>query len=296
MPKTPRRPAPLRGKIFLAREVIAAELLTPTELRSAAWRPLFRGIYADATLPVSHRHRCLAASDHLLPPEGAIAGSSAASLYGVGSLADTDPVEVVAPRAVRFGPVAGLRIHLADVPPDEIRTHGGIRLTTPPRTCWDLAQWLDPVEAVVLLDQMVQRRLVTVPALRAYAENRAGRRGHRRMSRAVDLVDPAAESPQETRLRVRLVLAGLPRPVAQFVVERAGAFVARVDLAWPELRVAVEYDGVWHAAEEQLHRDRRRLNKLLGSDWIVLHVTAKRMREDFDGFVAELRAALRSRS
>jgi very-short-patch-repair endonuclease len=295
MSRTPRRPASLRGKIFRARTAHDADLLTPTELRSAAWRPLFRGIYADATLPITHRHRCAAVSNYLLPADGAIAGRSAASLYGAGSPADTDPVEVVVPRTARFGPVIGLRIHSADLTPEEVRERNGIRLTTPLRTCWDLVQWLDVVEAVVLLDLLVRRRLVTVARLAAYARSNAGRRGCRRMSRAAGLVDPAAESPQESRLRVRLVLAGLPRPVVQFVVERAGAFVARVDLAWPELRVAVEYDGTWHAAEEQIHHDRRRLNKLLGLDWVVLHVTAKRMREDFDDFVAELRAALLSR-
>ena len=68
---------------------------------------------------------------------------------------------------------------------------------------------------------------------------------------------------------MRLVLAGLPAPVTQLVVGRVGRFVARLDLAWPHLKVAVEYDGLWHDDPEQFHRDRRRLNRLLGEDWIV---------------------------
>ncbi|WP_124818888.1 hypothetical protein [Micromonospora ureilytica] len=116
------------------------------------------------------------------------------------------------------------------------------------------------------------------------------------MVRVAELADAAAESIPESRLRVRIVLAGVPTPVTQFVVERNGMFVARLDLAWPHLKVAVEYDGLWHDDPEQFHRDRRRLNRLLGEDWIVLHVTAKRFREDFDGFLAEVRAALRARS
>ncbi|MFG3689926.1 hypothetical protein [Micromonospora sp. NPDC047740] len=74
-----------------------------------------------------------------------------------------------------------------------------------------------------------------------------------------------------------------------------GAFVARLDLAWPEFKVAVEYDGRWHDDPEQFHRDRRRLNRLLGAEWIVLHVTAKRLRDDFEGLPAEVRTALRAR-
>ncbi|MEV1109086.1 MULTISPECIES: hypothetical protein [unclassified Micromonospora] len=116
------------------------------------------------------------------------------------------------------------------------------------------------------------------------------------MTRVADLADAGSESTPESRLRVRIVLARIPPPVTQFVVEHDGRFVARLDLAWPHLKVAVEYDGLWHDDPEQLHLDRRRLNRLLGEDWIVLHVTAKRLREDFDGFLDELRQALRSRS
>ncbi|WP_203741611.1 endonuclease domain-containing protein [Catellatospora bangladeshensis] len=94
---------------------------------------------------------------------------------------------------------------------------------------------------------------------------------------------------------VGLVLAGLPRPVTQHVVEDRGRFVARVDLAWPEYRVAVEYDGVWHAQADQFHRDRQRLNRLVGQDWIVLHLTAQRLRDDLPAFTAEVRTALRTR-
>jgi very-short-patch-repair endonuclease len=150
---------------------------------------------------------------------------------------------------------------VADLVDTDIQCRRGLPVTTAARTCWDLAQWLDPVEAVVLVDALVAARLVSL-------------------------------AEQESRLRVRLVLAGLPTPVTQHVITQAGRFVARVDLAWPEHRVAVEYDGTWHATTEQFHADRRRLNGLAATGWIVLHVTATRLREDFDRFVGELRAAL----
>ncbi|MFF5173117.1 endonuclease domain-containing protein [Micromonospora sp. NPDC000089] len=179
--------------------------------------------------------------------------------------------------------------------PEDVRDRAGLLVTAVPRTCWDLARWLDVVEAVTIIDGLLARRMVDVPTLREYALARAGQRGWRSLLRAVDLADAGAESPQESRTRVRLVLAGLPRPQTQWVVANGARFVARLDLAWPEFRVAVEYDGLWHDDPEQFHRDRRRLNQLLGGDWIVLHVTGKRLREDFDGFLAEVRGALRSR-
>lgn len=289
-----RRPPPLIGKTFRGSDAVRAGLLTKDDLRGPAWRRIFRDVYADVALADSYQGRCLAAAHHLLPPGAAIAGRSAAWLYGVRLAHHLDPVEVVTPRDARFGPVAGLAIHVAALADDDVRVIEGVRRTSPLRTGWDLASWLDLPDAVAYLDQMAARRLVNGPALAAYARNRAGRRGWRKLLRAASLVDPAAESPPESRLRVRLVLAGLPLPVSQYVIEQDGAFVGRVDLAWPHLRVAVEYDGRWHGDPDQLERDRARLNRLLTTGgWIVLHVTARRLREDFGGFVAELRAALR---
>lgn len=91
------------------------------------------------------------------------------------------------------------------------------------------------------------------------------------------------------------MLAGLPRPAPQHPVRLPNGAIYHPDLAWPEYRVAVEYDGHWHGTAEQLHRDRRRLNQLVGAGWIILHVTSQRLYGDFLGIVREARTALRSR-
>ena len=252
-------------------------------------------MYADARLPVTHRTRCAAAGRWLIPAGAAIAGRSAAALYGCAHSTIDDVVDVLVPRGVRAGPTAGLRVHRGPVDAGDVVDRAGTPVTSPERTCWDVAGWLDLVEAVVVIDALLARRLTEVSMLREYALARAGRRGWRAMLRAVDLADAGAESPQESRARVRLVLAGLPRPRTQWVVSDQGRFLARLDLAWPDYRVAIEYDGLWHDDPAQFDADRRRLNRLVGTDWIILHLTAKRLREDFDGFLAEVRAALRSR-
>jgi very-short-patch-repair endonuclease len=255
---------------------------------------VFRGVYADAQLAGSYRQRCLAAAWYLLPPPAAIAGRSAAWLYGVTLARDTDPVEVVTPWQARFGPMAGLKIHVGDLPDQDVRVVDGVRRTSPLRTCWDLANWLSLPDAVAYLDVMIARQLTTVDALAGYAQRCAGRRGWRKLQRVLSLVDPAAKSVPESKLRVRLVLAGLPKPVSQHVIEIDGRFVGRVDLAWPELRVAVEYDGQGHGEPGRLDADRAWLNRLVTTDgWIILHVTSRRVREDFAGFVDEVRSAMR---
>ncbi|MFF0152196.1 endonuclease domain-containing protein [Micromonospora sp. NPDC005203] len=296
MPKAPRRPPQLRGRVFRGSTAVSRGLLTRNDLRSSAWRPLFRDVYADAQVTVTHTIRCAAVGRLLVPPGAAVAGRAAAGLYGCTKPDAAEPVDVLVPAATRIGPTAGIRVHHEETDPADIVDRAGVSVTSPARTCWDLARWLDVIEAVVVIDAMLASRLTTVPALREYALGRAGRRGWRPLLRAVELADAGAESPQESRTRVRLVLAGLPRPETQWVVAEQGRFVARLDLAWPRFKVAVEYDGLWHDDPEQFHRDRKRLNRLLGGDWIVLHVTAKRLRDDFDGFLAEVRTALRARS
>ena len=112
------------------------------------------------------------------------------------------------------------------------------------------------------------------------------------MRTTCELADGLAGSPQETRLRLLMRRARLPTPVAQYQVVDGARFVARVDFAWPELKVAVEYDGLWHADVEQFPRDRRRLNRLREAGWTVVFVTAADLH-DPHRLIASIRAALR---
>jgi hypothetical protein len=288
--RDPRRPQPLQQRIFSRSLVHRRGLLTPADLRSTAWQRLYRGAYADADLPVSHGLRCAAA--HLvLPPEAAIGGRSAAWLHGVRFATADDPVEVVVPRGARFGPVRGLTIRLADLPADDM-IPGRPAVTTPVRTAWDLARFLDVPTSVSYLDAMAARRLFSIAELGGRAEHCAIAWGRKRARQAIELIDFRSESPQESRLRASLVLAGLPPPVVQYTVLDGGRFVARVDLAWPERRVAVEYDGLWHGTPAQFHRDRRRLNALVAAGWTVIHVTSTQLRTGLDQTVRQIRTAL----
>jgi very-short-patch-repair endonuclease len=50
--------------------------------------------------------------------------------------------------------------------------------------------------------------------------------------------------------------------------------IGRVDFAYPELKIAIEYDGLWHAEPGQFAKDRSRLNRLFAAGWRVIFVTA----------------------
>ncbi len=170
----------------------------------------------------------------------------------------------------------------------------------PPRTepaacAWETAVWADPVKAVGIIDGLLRTGSVNRSALASEAARNACRPGGRRAAWVFGLTDGLAQSPPESHLRVRLVLAGLPRPVAQYPVRVPTGLILHPDLAWPEFRVAVEYDGQWHSDADRMHLDRRRLNQLVAAGWLVLHVTGRRLRKEFPALVREIRAALVAR-
>jgi len=289
VPRSPARPESLRGKVFRGSTVLGARRLTRGQLRSSAWRRLFPDVYACASLPVDHRLRARAVA-RLLLPDAVLSGRSAAVLWGVDLAGPDDDVECTVPLSCRAGTTRGVRVTRRTLPPGDVITRGGIRVTTQLRTALDLARIRPLEEAVVALDQFLRIRRMSVADLKVAAAGLTGPHC-RRVRAAVEKADGQAQSPQETRLRLRLHASRLPRPVAQYEVRDARGFVAYVDFAWPEARVAVEYDGWWHGQPQNVPKDRRRLNRLTAAGWTVIFATA----DDIDDpvqLVARIGAAL----
>jgi very-short-patch-repair endonuclease len=294
VPSKPYRPRELRYELFRGSLAISSLVLTAEQLRSDAWIRLDQDVYADARLARDHELACRAAALRL-PAEAAFAGPSAAYLLGVKHAAGpADPVHVVVPPDLTITSRARVKVHHVELLRGDVRHGGELPHTTPNRTVWDLATWFDPEASVPVIDSLLAGGVVNQESARAYIASRRGQRGCRRAEKALAMSDGLAQSRPESVLRVRLILAGLPRPIAQHAV-RVGSVVLHPDLAWPEYHVAIEYDGVWHADAAQLRRDRRRLNLLVASGWIVLHVTSDRLWRDFGGLTTEVRATLRSR-
>jgi len=283
-----RRPEQLRGRVFRGTAAVRRGWLTANDLRGPAWHRLFPDVYADARLERTHALRARAAGAVLLP-HAVVSGVSAAVLWGLDDFAGpSDDVEVTvapsAPRSLAPGVVVRRRV-LAD---DVVRPLQGVRATGPATTALDLAARLPLDDGIVLLDRFVASKLATLTTLRLDAADLTGR-GCRQARRAVALADGLAGSPQETRLRLLLSRSPLPTPVAQHVVRHRGSFVARLDFAWPERRVALEYEGAWHTT--RLAQDRRRIEALQAAGWRVLFVTAADLRSP-DALLARIAAAL----
>lgn len=88
-------------------------------------------------------------------------------------------------------------------------------------------------------------------------------------------------------MRVACARAGLPAPIPQFDVTAAGRVLGRVDLAWPESRLIVEYEGAYHFDDLQIRRDERRYECLIAAGWRVIRLSAPDLR-DLDAVVARI--------
>jgi G:T-mismatch repair DNA endonuclease (very short patch repair protein) len=264
-------PEPLCRDVFRGSWAVRAGLLSWRQLEGRAWRRLFQDVYVHAAVPVTHALRADAAC--LLLPQAIVTGSSAAVLWGVDLAGPTDDVEVTLPPAANPRRLPGLRVRRASVPPEHRWRRLDIPVTTAAATAVRLAACLPGEDAVVAVDQMIAAGVVDLAPVRALAESGRGP-GSARARAVCDQADGLAGSPQETRLRLLIHRSGLPAPVAQFRVADRSGFVARVDFAWPGRRVAVEYDGLWHAEDGQFAKDRRRLNRLREAGWTVVFVTA----------------------
>ncbi|NDI49078.1 endonuclease domain-containing protein [Goekera deserti] len=273
--------------VFLGTHAVAAGYVTRPQLRR--YRRLMQNVYADPALNADHELYSRGAA-LLLPPGAALGGRSAAAWFGAPFASAIEPVLVVAPRGCPWDGPRGVRVHKTDVAPGEIwTTDDGIPLTRRGRTAWDVAAIETVATAVGLLDAMV--RSDGGLDLAGELARRRGRWRSARVGRVFPLVDGRAQSPPESWVRVACHRAGLPAPVPQFVVTEGG-WSAQVDLAWPEAKLIVEYEGEYHFDELQIRRDDRRYARLVAAGWRVIRLSANDLR-DLDGVVSRIRVALR---
>jgi hypothetical protein len=122
----------------------------------------------------------------------------------------------------------------------------------------------------------------------------SGRRGIVTARELLGLASPKAESPMESEARLVMIDGGLPPPVLQYEIVDLNGRSWRLDFAWPDLRVAAEYDGVdWHSGPEAFLRDRRRSTALQELGWVVVPIVAEDVRYRPGELVRRLEAHLR---
>lgn len=300
MPRQPQVPRELSFLPFRGTATISQGLLTRRMLERPTWRRLLPDVYIRASeyRPDDHRMWCDAVALKL-PPGAAVAGLSAAFLWGTDLLPrdGVAPVTVVLPGPARLHPHPRIKISYGRLSgPQDVTTFGGLPVTTGVRTAFDLGRQLPRADALVAVDALLLRRVLKRPALVDYLDAHPGWPGNVQLREVLALAEPLSESPMETRLRLLLHDAGLPPTTPQHDVhDAAGRFLGRVDLAYPHWRIAIEYEGDHHRERAHFRWDVARLNALRAAGWLVLRFTADDVLRHPDRVVRQVILAIRER-
>lgn len=242
---------------------------------------LHEGVCIPPDVPVDAMTRARAAWIYA-DGSGVLGGKSAAAVHGTRFIDDDDPAELVRPRTGSRRTSGRLLIRNHDLPPGEVARVQGMLVTSPSRTAFDLGRTLPRDQAVIAMDSLSHATDTCIDDVLAVVMAHPRMRGVNRLRRVLPLVDAGSESPQETRTRLLLIGAGLPTPETQVrVTDSWGQFVARLDMGWPQWRVAVEYDGAWHwEMRGQRSYDIMRHEQLTGLGWRVVRVTARQLHRE----------------
>jgi len=281
-------PSQLRRKPFTVAEARKAGL-KPWRLEGASWTRLGPSTYVWAGIADDPMHR-LEAARRRLPSGAAFSGLTAAWLHGL-DVAPCNPVEATVPEAAGISARSGISIRRSDLPKRHVVNLLGLPATSMARTLADLCARLSLTEAVVIADAALHSRRIDLDRLASWTLENGGRRGIPKLRQVIGLAEPAAESPMESRLRMVIVQAGLPRPRAQVAIhDRWGRFVGRPDLYYERQRIGIEYDGGIH--RDALVEDNRRQNRLLDAGVRLLRFTGADVLGHPQGVVMQVRNAL----
>ena len=232
-----------------------------------------RGLYVPAAHAPTALQRAAAAVAVLRPVPAAASHGSAARVHGI-PVPDEDGVEhVTVDRSARRPHHVRLRVHTGRLGPLDTTEVDGVALTTQARTVVDLVRVLDRYDAAWALDQALHLRAVVAEDVLVAATRLSRARGVAAVPALVGAAEPRSGSWLETRARLVLMDAGLPRPRAQVPVTTPSG-TRYLDLGYDRARVGVEIDGRGsHDAPAAVFADRHRQNAVQLRGWSLLRFT-----------------------
>jgi very-short-patch-repair endonuclease len=237
---------------------------------SARLHVIHPGVYRFPGTVRSWQQDVLAAC---LYTHGVASHRSAAALWSLSGFERTT-LEVTTLRRVRPRQIVVHRNQLAG---SDVTRMGVVPVTSINRTLLDLGAVVTRTCVEAALTEALRQRLTTVDSLQVYLEHTQGqgRRGTGHLRRAIELLGgQPAESVLELKLVRLLRRHRLPEPARQFSVHREGRVLARLDFAYPEIKLAIETDGYRHHGDVAAWgRDLARRNALTASGWQLIHVT-----------------------
>lgn len=288
----------ITSPVFTRQDGLAAAL-RPRQMRVPTVQALLNGVYLPPSLPSDLLTRSAAALR--IVPDGLLCGATCLALHDV----------ALPPR---WADDATLHIRIA--PDDDrprrpqMRAHR-LALQLPPRKIKDLP-CVHPIEAwmqlaaTTVIDDLVligdglirrQRPLTTLDQIVAAVADSHRRPGIRRLRQSLPLLRERTDSIQESRLRLRIVQAGLPCPEVNVpILTDDGWPLWFIDMAYKKSRLGVEYDGAGHVADRrQMQRDAARRRVLEDMGWRIITVTAADLCDPRAAFIGSIRRALTTR-
>lgn len=269
----PARPTPipesLRARPFTAGEARAAGVSAKV-LRGRSVRRLYHAVYVAADLPLTLAVRVRAAL-LILPPDAVAAGVTALQLLGI-DLGPSEPLRFLTTSVHQVKRPGLVVTRVRRLPP---RRRGRLDAEA---AFVGAASTLNLLDLVAAGDRLVRKRLLSVESLNGYTAT-VGGRGSVHARRAARLVRARVDSVQETRLRLAIVLAGLPEPECNIALGSDEWFIGTPDLVYQKYRVIVEYEGDQHRKDrEQWNYDIGRYEEFTDEGWTIIRVTSARMR------------------
>jgi hypothetical protein len=216
-----------------------------------------------------------AAALHISPAGSFASHETAAALWGA-SVGDLNEVHVSVPKGSSRSERRGIVAHRAATDQNP-RLHRGLLVSEPTRVFLELAAARkDLVDLIAVGDSLVRRKRTTPEDLVAAAEGYTGK-GSRLARRAASYVRSGVDSPTESRLRMLIVLSGLPEPQANDILrEQNGEWSRRLDLCYPDLKLIIEYDGRHHTeVRANWLSDIKRREALEADGWRLVIVTSE---------------------
>ncbi len=277
---------------FTYAEAVAAGI-TPYAMRGSNFRKVYRGVYVHTSMP-DHPLIRVRAALLIHPPDAFASHVSAARVHRVPvpTLPD-EHISVFDEKDRRRR--SGIRNHVA-APDTPVTVVNGDRVSEPDQMFVELAGILNLVDLVVVGDELVRRRKTTPEQLLAFC-TRSPHPDAAAAARAAALVRTGVDSPMETRLRMLIVLAGLPEPeVNHKIFDEDGRLRYRFDLSYPDLRLIVEYDGRQHREDlDQWDADTDRKDWFDRNGWMHVPVFSRGIYRRPDLTLERVRSALESR-
>ncbi|HKA05253.1 MAG TPA: hypothetical protein VKD67_13030 [Acidimicrobiales bacterium] len=254
-------------------------------------------VYRLAAAPETEDQRmALACAVH---PRLLVSHTSARRMWGLRGLGRDPRLHVTLPGCVQRQ-VPGAVVHWSHRihPVDVVERDDGIRVTSPPRTAFDLAWQLSDHRLASIIEQLVHEKRCTIPTLVATGRRLAasGRNGSERYTRVLQS-RPAWRRPVGSDLELRfertIVDAGFPRPLRQHPIALPDGQVIHPDFYWPEHGEVVEVDHVtWHGGKLESTYDKQRDRQLRRLGIHVTRITDSEIGDDMSRVVADLRAIL----